>query len=957
MTLRLKRANDVNYGQFYLSSNELTIETFHEGKLDISHLFHLDGMIVTITITNNSGISVTLLSHSLSTIEPCSGLKWTKFTLDDIKFYRDGTQVSNDILPYDVDLVFTFDKSYPEVNTVTDLTDIAITNPQHGEVLAYDSGSGKFINVPASAGGVVAWNDVQNKPTEFTPESHQHVVADISDFPTEMTPTTHQHVVADISDFPTEMAPTAHTHELTSDIIPTGTTYNETDFNAYNSNLQAVVESFTHQFIPPNCTVNSWNDNVGAGTYSIKALLQRTDSYNNVPSIGFSQLGGHLSFNTGTNIHFANGVTMYMVYHGTDINNLDEQFRFLHGSTNPSFLNEFMYPTNLILLEGVPGIKESIMIEYADFDDVPGPVYDFNPPLLFSEAINTGLNILILRYNPLTTTLSVDINGLPKKTWVHNLDRVNCPYWGICGGGGIMNQEGMPVGLAYKPNLLEFGTAGYIDDATTASMYSTINNYYTSLGLINNTVATYQQSDGKIHLLPVSYNNLIDVPTTFAPSTHQHVVADISDFPTTMPPDAHQHVVADISDFAVNTDGITVQGNGAGTALSTNEYQWKYGGTYNGVLPAYQSGEFWIDSTNHRLLLHKIDYLGNVRGNVLVSLEYCSQIIIALSNKQRNRYSISSINDNQALYVEYVYQTDSKLTVLEEPLVNLVVGKSYQIEVIQQPVFNLDHLLDVVISNPGDGQLLEYDTLQGWINTSVPYLPLGTTSTLYQGDIVAYDSGNSQWRNSDNVAPIWKDLYGAVSIRGAQGNPPTIQAVDANSKFYEFATSNNGLTDIYFEFHMNHDYKLGSDLYFHVHHLTNHADNSNLKVVFTADVSLAQLSYSGSTNPSNSKFFQESGGAVTLASIEHTYDASAQYRHVVTEVQLSSNGGSATTLDSAKVNVDSLILVRLRRNAGAGDDSAVNNHVFVLQSDIHYQCARIGTLRRTYDTGNFGFIV
>ena len=142
----------------------------------------------------------------------------------------------------------------------------------------------------------------------------------------------------------------------------------------------------------------------------------------------------------------------------------------------------------------------------------------------------------------------------------------------------------------------------------------------------------------------------------------------------------------------------------------------------------------------------------------MVSLEYGSQIIIALANKQRNRYSIASINDNQADYVEYTYQTDSKLTVLEEPILNLVVGTKYQVEVLHQPIVNLDHLLDVAISNPTDGQLLEYDTILGWQNTTVPYLPLGTTSTLYQGDVIAYDDVNNQWRNSDNITPIWKDL-------------------------------------------------------------------------------------------------------------------------------------------------------------------------------------------------------
>ena len=162
-----------------------------------------------------------------------------------------------------------------------------------------------------------------------------------------------------------------------------------------------------------------------------------------------------------------------------------------------------------------------------------------------------------------------------------------------------------------------------------------------------------------------------------------------------------------------------------------------------------------------------------------------------------------------------------------------------------------------------------------------------------------------------------KILYGEATIRSGQGNPPTLQAIDAgpNSVFYEHATSSNGTTDFYFSFHINHDYKLGSDIYFHVHHLNNNAGNNSATVAFTATATLAQLSYANENpyNP-NSKFLSEgTGHGVTLATISHTYDADSVNRHVVSEVQLSSNGGSATTLDSSKINIDSMILIRLRR--------------------------------------------
>lgn len=258
-----------------------------------------------------------------------------------------------------------------------------------------------------------------------------------------------------------------------------------------------------------------------------------------------------------------------------------------------------------------------------------------------------------------------------------------------------------------------------------------------------------------------------------------------------------------------------------------------------------------------------------------------------------------------------------------------------------------------------DGSHLYWKTNTATVDltAALSSLTLGATSTLYQGDVVSYDTTTtSKWTNSDNSI-IWKDLYGDVNVKGSQNNAPTYQPIDTGTnKFYAFASKSSGTTEFFFTFHLNHDYKLGSDVYFHVHHLTNTNLNANLVVNFYADVTLAQLSYNGgNTNPTNSKFFQESGGGVRLATITHQYDAAPQYRHVVTEVQLSSAGGSSNTIDSNKINVDSIIMVRLIRDVNI-NDTATNNYVFVLQCDLHYQTVRIGTKLRTFNTQTFSFL-
>lgn len=146
--LKLQRGRyNVDFGKFYLNSNELTIETFSSGKLDISHLFHLNGEMVNIVITNNNGLSSNMSSNSVTTVSPSSNVKWTTFTLNgDLTFYRNGVQIASDILPYDTDLWLTFDKSVEPPN-------ISISNPQHGDVLSYDGVLGKFINSTSSSSG------------------------------------------------------------------------------------------------------------------------------------------------------------------------------------------------------------------------------------------------------------------------------------------------------------------------------------------------------------------------------------------------------------------------------------------------------------------------------------------------------------------------------------------------------------------------------------------------------------------------------------------------------------------------------------------------------------------------------------------------------------------------------------------------------------------------------------
>ena len=205
------------------------------------------------------------------------------------------------------------------------------------------------------------------------------------------------------------------------------------------------MESFTHQFTPPYCEASSWLDPIGNANFGYFYDIKRSDSYKSVPSIGFNNLRGHVSFDLINNIDFSNGVTIYMVYHKCDLNSFDPEFRLLHGSTDPTFFQEYNEPTNFCLMESVPPVNEAFQVAYSDTIGNLS-LLNFSPEFTFTEGMNIGLNILIMRYDPNTTTLSIDINGLPKKSIVHNFNQVNCKFWGISGGGNASNDDGQPAG-------------------------------------------------------------------------------------------------------------------------------------------------------------------------------------------------------------------------------------------------------------------------------------------------------------------------------------------------------------------------------------------------------------------------------------------------------------------------------------------------------------------------------
>jgi hypothetical protein len=186
----------------------------------------------------------------------------------------------------------------------------------------------------------------------------------------------------------------------------------------------------------------------------------------------------------------------------------------------------------------------------------------------------------------------------------------------------------------------------------------------------------------------------------------------------------------------------------------------------------------------------------------------------------------------------------------------------------------------------------------------------------------------------DKASPTnpWHDIIGMVQPKTTGAGTPTFSTYAGNIQEWAFAA--NDVID--FTYHIPHDYLPGSHLYIHVH--WSHTGTSiSGNAVFTH-----YSTYAKGHNQAN--FPAEVTNTITYNTTNIA--TTPRYRHRVDEIQLSTTGGSASTLDSGAIEVDGLILMRMKLTTlptiGAGS-------LFIHTADIHYQSTGIGTKQKAPD--------
>lgn len=205
---------------------------------------------------------------------------------------------------------------------------------------------------------------------------------------------------------------------------------------------------------------------------------------------------------------------------------------------------------------------------------------------------------------------------------------------------------------------------------------------------------------------------------------------------------------------------------------------------------------------------------------------------------------------------------------------------------------------------------------------------------------VEFNSENPTVNNSQTAGikldisdPVfgWMDLLSPTNTyAGAASNKPTYNILVGGIREYQFILND----ETFHQFHLPHDYVMGSNLYIHAHWTHNSGSVVGGSVTWQFEVTYAR-GYSRGVYP-----------ATKLLTV--TQDASTvALTHMIAETILSVPGGSSIALDSSLIEPDGLVQVRTSLIA-----NSCGANPFLTFCDIHYQSTGIPTKNRNYDFWN-----
>ena len=186
----------------------------------------------------------------------------------------------------------------------------------------------------------------------------------------------------------------------------------------------------------------------------------------------------------------------------------------------------------------------------------------------------------------------------------------------------------------------------------------------------------------------------------------------------------------------------------------------------------------------------------------------------------------------------------------------------------------------------------------------------------------------------DTTTPTfgWRDLLGELVVRNTGASKPNFTTYRDNLEQYQFAAGE----EMFFNFHIPHDYVAGTDIFLHIHWSHTSATVTGGTVTFNAE----------------SSYCKGHNQAAFPASINGDFTGTAsttQYQHIISETQLSASTPTGLQIDTDDLEPDGVIMMKLQMKTNSITDSSAVPDPFIHYVDVHYQSTNIGTKDKVPD--------
>lgn len=164
----------------------------------------------------------------------------------------------------------------------------------------------------------------------------------------------------------------------------------------------------------------------------------------------------------------------------------------------------------------------------------------------------------------------------------------------------------------------------------------------------------------------------------------------------------------------------------------------------------------------------------------------------------------------------------------------------------------------------------------------------------------------------DNNALGWRDNVIEMKVDSSSPNAPTLDPFRGNILAWSFPA--NELTEAHAAWHIDHDYALGTPLYFHIHWATASTSIGTVRWGFEYTIAKGHQ--------------QQAFPAPTTVYVEQASTGTA-YMHMIAELS------EANAISGTGIEPDTVIQVRVFRD-GANANDTLEASVFGLFLDLHY---------------------